>query len=35
MAAKNGGHITRAEKRELNQEENQVSRQIRWERHGK
>ena len=35
MAAKNGGHITRTEKRALNQEENQVSRQIRRERHGR
>jgi hypothetical protein len=28
MASENGGHITRQEKRDLNQQENQVSRQI-------
>lgn len=28
MAAQNGGHITRQEQRVLNQQENQVSRQI-------
>jgi hypothetical protein len=33
MAAQNGGHITRAEKRALNQEENGVSRQIYVEKH--
>jgi hypothetical protein len=30
MAAVNGGHITRAEQRTLNQQENAVSRQIGW-----
>ena len=28
MASTNGGHITKAEQRALNQQENQVSRQI-------
>jgi len=28
MAAQNGGHITKQEQRTLNQQENQVSRQI-------
>jgi hypothetical protein len=33
MAAQNGGHITKAEQRALNQEENAVSRQIYQEKH--
>jgi hypothetical protein len=33
MAATNGGHITRTEKRALNQQENQVSSQIYDEKH--
>jgi hypothetical protein len=33
MAAQHGGHITKAEQRELNRQENQVSRQIHEEKH--
>jgi len=33
MAAQNGGHITKAEQRQLNREENQVSKQIYEEKH--
>lgn len=33
MAAEHGGHITRGEQRQLNQQENQASRQIYNEKH--
>jgi len=33
MAAKNGGHITKAQEKQLNKEENAVSRQIQREKH--
>ena len=33
QAAQNGGHITKAEQRQLNREENQVSKQIYEETH--
>jgi hypothetical protein len=33
MAAQNGGHVTKTEQRALNQQENQVSRQIYDEKH--
>jgi hypothetical protein len=33
MAAQHGGHITKSEQRELNHQENQVSRQIYEEKH--
>ncbi len=33
MAATNGGHITKTEQRALNQQENQVSKQIYNEKH--
>ena len=33
MAAANGGHITKGEQRQLNRQENTVSRQIHRERH--
>ena len=34
MASQNGGHITKQEQRTLNQQENQVSKQIYDEKHG-
>ena len=35
MAAQNGGHITKQEQKVLNQQENQVSKQITSEKHPK
>ena len=34
MASQNGGHVTKQEQRTLNQQENQVSRQILQQKHG-
>ena len=34
MASQNGGHITKQEKKTLNQQENAVSNQIYSEKHG-
>jgi hypothetical protein len=34
MASQNGGHITRQEKKTLNQQENAASKQIYDEKHG-
>lgn len=33
MASQNGGHITKAEQKALNQEENKVSKEIYNEKH--
>ena len=35
MAAKDGGHITKADQRKLNRQENRVSKQIYDEKHPK